>query len=44
MVDIRPEEDLKEMGVLDLKRGARGKATHLPLVDVCPLIYDTGLT
>lgn len=34
LVDIRPEEDLKEKGVLDLKRGARGKATHLPLVDV----------
>eukprot|EP00892_Ulva_mutabilis_P010963 jgi/Ulvmu1/8239/UM041_0049.1 len=34
VVDIRPEEDLNEKGVLDLKRQARGKATHLPLVDV----------
>lgn len=36
LVDIRPEEDLKEKGVLDLKRRARGKATHLPVVDVGP--------
>lgn len=36
VVDIRPDEDLKEKGVLDLKRRARGKATHLPLVDVRP--------